>query len=796
MFIRVKRLLFGTLRSQVIVGMAFVVASTMSLFVWDQAEQQKTVLVKQQTEKALVLAHSVATSAAVWVISRDYGGMQAIVDSLMQYPDLKHAIVIDINGHIMAHGDPARRGLYLKDLPKTVESSVLQRGSNLVDVVSPVLMAGNHIGWVRIGLSNDSLNAKQREALQRGIFFVMTAIGLSVLLAALTGRYLTRRLDAIQRVADAVQAGNTGLRAVVRGDDEAARLAVQFNRMLDSLAQRDAERKQSQGQLQLAASVFTHAREGITITDPQGSIIAVNDSFTKITGYSREEALGQNPRFLQSGRQGPDYYATMWREITTRGSWNGERWNRRKDGEVFPEILFITAVADADGVVQHYVAMFTDISEAKLHEQRLEHLAHYDTLTGLPNRVLLADRLRQSMAHCERRGGSLAVAFLDLDGFKAINDRFGHNVGDDLLLALAQRMKSVLRDGDTLARLGGDEFVAVLVDLRSAYDCEPVLERLLHACADSMQMGDALLQVSASIGVTIFPQDSADADLLLRHADQAMYLAKEAGKNRYHLFDVAQDVSVKSQRETLDHIRGALVRTEFVLHYQPKVNMKTGVVIGAEALIRWQHPEHGLLPPAAFLPIIENHPLSVELGEWVIAAALQQMADWRSSGLNLPVSVNISAMQLQRVNFVERLADMLAAQPGVEAKCLELEVLETSALEDVVQVSEVMHRVQAMGVRFALDDFGTGYSSLTYLKRLPAEMIKIDQSFVRDMLIDRDDLAIVTGVIGLAGAFKRKATALPAPCRPAMCRTGWRTGARTRRGCYRNGSCIALFHEG
>ena len=218
--------------------------------------------------------------------------------------------------------------------------------------------------------------------------------------------------------------------------------------------------------------------------------------------------------------------------------------------------------------------------------------------------------------------------------------------------------------------------------------------------------------------------------------------------------------------------------------------------VGAEALIRWQHPEHGLLPPAAFLPIIENHPLSVELGEWVIAAALQQMADWRSSGLNLPVSVNISAMQLQRVNFVERLADMLAAQPGVEAQCLELEVLETSALEDVVQVSEVMHRVQAMGVRFALDDFGTGYSSLTYLKRLPAEMIKIDQSFVRDMLIDRDDLAIVTGVIGLAGAFKRKATALPAPCRPAMCRTGWRTGARTRRGCYRNGSCIALFHEG
>jgi diguanylate cyclase (GGDEF)-like protein/PAS domain S-box-containing protein len=521
-----------------------------------------------------------------------------------------------------------------------------------------------------------------------------------------------------------------------------------------------SERKRSYQSLQLAASVFTYAREGITITDPQGTIIAVNDSFTKITGYSREEALGQNSRILHSGRQGPDYYATMWREITTRGRWNGEIWNRRKNGEVFPEILSITAVGDADGVVQHYVGMFTDISEAKQHEQRLEYLAHYDALTGLPNRVLLADRLRQSMAQCERRGGSLAVAFLDLDGFKTINDRFGHNVGDDLLLALAQRMKSVLRDGDTLARLGGDEFVAVLVDLGTAQECEPVLERLLHACADSMPLGDVLLQVSASIGVTIYPNDRADADLLLRHADQAMYLAKQAGKNRYHLFDVAQDVSVQSQRETLDHIRTALAaRAEFVLYYQPKVNMRTGAVIGAEALIRWQHPERGLLPPADFLPVIENHPLSVAVGEWVIATALQQMADWHSVGLNLPVSVNISALQLQRDNFVERLAAMLAAQPSVEAQSLELEVLETSALEDVLQVSEVMHRVQAMGVRFALDDFGTGYSSLTYLKRLPAEMIKIDQSFVRDMLVDSDDLAIVTGVIGLAKAFKRKVIA-------------------------------------
>ena len=398
--------------------------------------------------------------------------------------------------------------------------------------------------------------------------------------------------------------------------------------------------------------------------------------------------------------------------------------------------------------------------ERKEHQNQLEHIAHFDALTNLPNRALLADRLQQAMVQEQRRGQQLAVAYLDLDGFKAVNDRHGHNVGDQLLIELAKRMKDALREGDTLARIGGDEFVAVLVDLVEPAVSEPVLNRLLAAAALPVQVGDMALQVSASLGVTFFPQPHGiDADQLLRQADQAMYQAKVAGKNRYHVFDAAQDSNLRGHHESLERIRLALAQGEFVLHYQPKVNMRSGQVVGAEALIRWQHPEKGLLAPATFLPVIEDHPLAVAVGEWVIDTAMQQMHVWQATGLHLPVSVNIGARQLQQINFVERLKAILAQHPQVNPADLELEVLETSALEDIALVSGVIEDCAMIGVKFALDDFGTGYSSLTYLKRLRVALLKIDQSFVRDMLDDPDDLAILEGVIGLAVAFRREVIA-------------------------------------
>ncbi|MDD4506786.1 MAG: EAL domain-containing protein [Sulfurospirillaceae bacterium] len=519
------------------------------------------------------------------------------------------------------------------------------------------------------------------------------------------------------------------------------------------------EKKRIEEKLKLIANVFTHAREGIAITDDQGVIIDVNDTFSLITGYSKEEALGQTPRLMKSGRYSAKYYAKMWQTLAEKGQWSGEIWNRRKNGEVYAQMQTISAVHDAHGRIQHYVSLFTDITTMKQHQQQLEHIAHYDALTNLPNRVLLADRLKQAMAHALRQGKQLAVVYLDLDGFKVVNDTYGHNVGDELLIILAKYMREALREGDTMARLGGDEFVAVLVDLEENKDCKPLIERLLQAASRSVKVGEISLQVSASIGVTFYPQDGMDADQLMRQADQAMYLAKQTGKNNYSLFDIVQDGALKAQRESLEDIVRAIEQKEFILYYQPKVNMKTGEVIGTEALIRWQHPKHGLLQPSAFLPILENHPMSIPLGEWVIETALIQIAQWHELGLSIPISVNVGGYQLQQSNFVERLEKLLMTHSDVDPCNLELEILETSALEDISQVSDVIHRCHNLGVHFALDDFGTGYSSLTYLKHLPAELLKIDQSFVRDMLSDPDDLAIIEGILGLAKAFRRNVIA-------------------------------------
>ena len=537
-------------------------------------------------------------------------------------------------------------------------------------------------------------------------------------------------------------------------------MQVQGESVLLAVTRDITERKLTEEKIQLAASVFSTSREGILITAKDGTIVDVNDAFTQITGYSRDDALGRNPSMLSSDKQDKAFYDAMWDSLINTDHWFGEIWNRHKNGEMYAENLSITAVRDAKGVIRNYVGLFSDVTPTKMHAQQLERIAHFDALTSLPNRVLLAERLKLAMAQARRQGQQLAVAFLDLDGFKAINDSKGHEAGDQLLVALSNYMKQTLRKGDTLARWGGDEFVAVLVDLTDINECQPLLNRLLVAAAQPVLYGDHQLQVSASLGVTFYPQNNnIDPDQLLRQADQSMYQAKLSGKNRYHFFDANQDSNIRNYHENVEEIRRAIYADEFVLYYQPKVNMRTGEVIGAEALIRWLHPQKGLLLPAEFLPAIEGHSLSITLGSWVIDRALTQMEAWHTAGLNISVSVNICAHQLQQLDFVKYLSDILATHPQIQANSLDLEVLETSALQDLEHVSNVIKACHDRGVRFTLDDFGTGYSSLTYLKNLPVSTLKIDQSFVRDMLTDPDDLAIVEGVLSLATAFYRQAIA-------------------------------------
>ncbi|MCX8018286.1 MAG: EAL domain-containing protein, partial [Rhodocyclaceae bacterium] len=393
---------------------------------------------------------------------------------------------------------------------------------------------------------------------------------------------------------------------------------------------------------------------------------------------------------------------------------------------------------------------------------QLEHLAHYDALTGLPNRSLLIDRLRQAMSQAARRQRLLAVAFVDLDGFKTINDRHGHDAGDHLLVQIAERMRLAIREGDTLARLGGDEFVALLHDLVRPDDCAPSLSRLLAAAAQPVNWQDQHLAITASIGVAFFPQkEELDAEQLLRQADQAMYVAKQAGKNRFHLYDPGHDLAVRSRHSLVEDFRRGLAAGEMALYYQPKVELASGRVVGAEALLRWHHPQQGLLSPAAFLPAIESDPLAIDLDEWVIETVLRQIEDWNDRGFDLSVSVNVNvgATYLLQRDFMERLKKLLLAHDHVWRQRITLEILETSALADLAHVAATVREARELGIDFALDDFGVGYSSLAYLKRLPVAELKIDRSFICDMACDPDDMRIVEAVVGLATAFGRRVVA-------------------------------------
>lgn len=519
------------------------------------------------------------------------------------------------------------------------------------------------------------------------------------------------------------------------------------------------ELQERETELRLAASVFTRTHDSVVITDAENRIINVNDSFTRITGYSRDEVLGKNPSILKSGRQPTEFYQAMWQSLIENDQWRGELWNRNKQGEVYAALTNISVVRDSDGDIHHYIGLSADITVLKTHEYDLERIAHYDPLTGIPNRMLLADRIAQSITHTQRANNLMAICYLDLDGFKPVNDLYGHETGDKLLIEISQRIRDCLRAGDTVARIGGDEFVLLLLDLHDFRECESILTRMLSKVAEPLLIDIHTVSVSASLGLTLYPNDQADADMLMRHADQAMYVAKQSGKNRYHLFDQELDRLASTRRETLSQIETGLKNNEFVLFFQPKVNMRHGQVLGAEALIRWQHPQRGLLSPAHFLPDIEGSDLVITMGNWVLARALDHLEQWWQAGLEIKVSINIAPRQLLDRNFIDCLKTGFAAHPNLSPGCLELEILETAALEDIAQVTKLMTECQQFGVCFALDDFGTGYSSLTYLKALPAETLKIDQSFIRDILCDPEDLAIVAGIINLSSAFNRQVIA-------------------------------------
>ncbi len=508
---------------------------------------------------------------------------------------------------------------------------------------------------------------------------------------------------------------------------------------------------------------YDMAPVGYCSLDDTGIILESNLTTANLLGVPRESLIKQPfTRFIESADQ--DIYYLMRKQlIQTKAVQSCELRLRQKEGEP----LWVGLTVSCAPTVGHGPVMrivLSDITIARNRLLELERAACYDSLTKLPNRVLLVERLQQALHQTQRRAQHLAVVFIDLDGFKVVNDNHGHDAGDYLLITLAERIKGALREGDILARMGGDEFVVVLLDLADVDASAPMLNRLLAIAAQPFHFGQMQMQVSASLGVTFYPPSQAmtqelEAGQLLRQADEAMYEAKKSGKNRFHVFDGEQDRSVRARYESLQSIERALRAGEFILEYQPKVNLRTGEVIGVEALIRWLHPQRGLLPPADFLPMIEDHPLAAELDQWVIANALQQIERWQKDGLSITVSVNIGGRHLMRPYFVQRLREALAVHPGLKPNCLELELLETCAINDLNHVSQVIQECRSIGVECALDDFGSGYSSLTWLKKLQVKHIKIDQGFVHDMLESSDSLLILMGVVKLASAFDMKVIA-------------------------------------
>ena len=494
--------------------------------------------------------------------------------------------------------------------------------------------------------------------------------------------------------------------------------------------------------------------------DQNGRVLFWNRASESFYGYSRIHAIGQTlDKLIYTQDQQAHFMSQLLRAASGLVVGPERKDVFHRDGSARTVLTSLYAMQFRDGET-FFAGVDVDISREQRVSAALQRMANFDALTSLPNRALLGDRLKQAMAHARRQGKKLAVAFIDLDGFKPINDALGREVGDKLLLEVSQRLVNILREGDTVSRLGGDEFVLLICNLESTEECKTILDRVLVSLASPMVIDGTELQVSASIGFTIAPDDPSEADGLIRHADQAMYQAKLSGRNRHHFFDPAHDLRTKAGMEICSRVLNGLDYGEFELHFQPRVDMRRAQVLGAEALLRWNHPRQGLMMPGAFLPDIENSgETMIVLGRWVLETAVLHLDKWLRSGLSLSISVNIAAAHLLAPNFVEHLKQLLDKFPGVPAHLLELEILESAALEDMDAVASVISQCRGLGVHFALDDFGTGYSSLVYLRRLQVDILKIDRSFVIGMLEDADDQTIVEAVIGLARAFGREVIA-------------------------------------
>ncbi|WP_019408450.1 phosphodiesterase DibA [Pseudomonas psychrophila] len=507
---------------------------------------------------------------------------------------------------------------------------------------------------------------------------------------------------------------------------------------------------QDRERLRQAEVVFDCTREGVLVTDRNGVIVHVNRALVEITGYTVEEVLGRRPNMFKSGHHGPEFYQAVFKALKDNGDWQGEIWNRRKSGEIFPQWQTVRAINDSQGQLSHYVAVFTDISAIKKSQSELARLVHHDPLTELPNRLLFTDRTEQALVTAQRHTSGCALLIIDLDHFKIINDSLGHNVGDLLLKGVSDRLQGVFGKGFTVARLGGDEFAVLIENCATDSQAEALAQQVLEVMKAAFDIEKHQLFISASVGISVFPSDAQNAEQLLRNADSALFKAKNAGREGYALYTEELTVHALNRIEVASDLRRALEQHELRVYYQPVHDLNSSRLIGVEALVRWQHPLRGLVPPGEFIPIAERTGLIAEIDAWVLEQACWQMCQWQSAGVDLSfVAVNISSRLFARPELYTLVSTVLA-DTGLDPALLELEVTESAVMDDSQGALEQMHRLRALGLRLAIDDFGTGFSSLLRLKRLPVQKLKIDQGFVAGLPEDNDDVAIVRAVIALS----------------------------------------------